>query len=1064
MVMAFRLDDSAIGGASVREPISHLCKALGRTGSIKLQAEFTEGFSNTRVFLAEERKSPEDCQPSSLVFKVGPGDVLRDEVRRYGAFIPHARAPSTFAKMLSSEETLKTLPKDSSPGAIAYEHAASALAQTSARSLKSLFREYLCGATSAEELAPIVSTTLRALSSLYAKPESEFAFTVAEFYLQRWVPDFQVTVETATSVSGACLLTMHGSNAKHFPNVKATPTKELRDRAESPPWPSRPEIVLRTVKLLLVGNRGYTTDPSSQELTLHVGVDRLPPNERQKLTKSSHTGLWAPAGPSRYETYRERVTAAFPGVDVEAPVIQVGSLRLHNPLRHLSRPLLEQTREPAVSRMAPAHGDLHPGNVLVVGTTPVIIDYGLAEEKAPIGVDAGRLFGGLVRDVASEVLPPEEIAALLADVLGLEPAGESEHEQAIRARSLLRTLAREAASLGGDDPDPLWPLHLYGYGLIALKWSGSPAEHQASFLIAAVALTKLLGPPPEEVKPAPLAGPMPTPAPLARITPEGRKIKSERAAEILVLVATFASTASFDPTTRIYRALADHVFELVPKLVRVERIDEVVSARKEASDLAKRYKASMIVWGTADGLGVSPLYDLTRKSLVQKRSALQLDEVTRCRLGEKFEPYITTDMASEISFLSLFAIGQMCEFNLNLTQAIAIFERATTLIPNVERAKELGLADLYYRLANVLCMMRQYERALVINEKGRKLAPCGVWFDFQRLEITALSSNQCGVNEIRMVKERLQRLLSEAGVDREAIEETLESLKWVKTFTDLRKEKASRFRNRLMIPIDRAQVRRYSKDVVHHLEQASRFCEQNKFDKGLNSIRKALRLNPRCAQAYLIQGNILAVTDKVPDALRAVHRAETLDASFPLIHSLKARIYLDSGIKSAKSALESIEKAHTLGVPASDLLGEWGAILLKLGRGDEMMQMLREHATDPSKPEIFVLRSHYHRTREDYASALSEAEQALDLAKVAGEQTPEDRSVLAGCYEERAEVYLGLGRREEALSGLRRAIEVLPPRTFYRRKLTERLIAIEGEPAHMKAPDVDQPPLAEPPT
>lgn len=70
--------------------------------------------------------------------------------------------------------------------------------------------------------------------------------------------------------------------------------------------------------------------------------------------------------------------------------------------------------------VGPAHGDLHPGNVLVAGTSPVIIDYGLSDESLPLGVDVARLFAGLVRNPLG-ALPMQELACILSETLGLAP-------------------------------------------------------------------------------------------------------------------------------------------------------------------------------------------------------------------------------------------------------------------------------------------------------------------------------------------------------------------------------------------------------------------------------------------------------------------------------------------------------------------------------------------------------------------------------------------------------------------------------------------------------------------
>ncbi len=62
--MSFYLDVGDITDAQrVKEPIQYLCAELQRSGSIRLVKEFSEGYTETRVFLATEQKTPEDLQP-----------------------------------------------------------------------------------------------------------------------------------------------------------------------------------------------------------------------------------------------------------------------------------------------------------------------------------------------------------------------------------------------------------------------------------------------------------------------------------------------------------------------------------------------------------------------------------------------------------------------------------------------------------------------------------------------------------------------------------------------------------------------------------------------------------------------------------------------------------------------------------------------------------------------------------------------------------------------------------------------------------------------------------------
>jgi len=68
--MSVDLDASSIkDGYTVKEPIKSLCLAIPRRGSIKLlPKEFSEGFTGTRVFLAEEHAIPDDRRGQRLAY------------------------------------------------------------------------------------------------------------------------------------------------------------------------------------------------------------------------------------------------------------------------------------------------------------------------------------------------------------------------------------------------------------------------------------------------------------------------------------------------------------------------------------------------------------------------------------------------------------------------------------------------------------------------------------------------------------------------------------------------------------------------------------------------------------------------------------------------------------------------------------------------------------------------------------------------------------------------------------------------------------------------------------
>jgi hypothetical protein len=285
----------------LRKPINDLCLALKLQGSIRLLSEFLGGFTNTRVFLGEIQASPADPRPYRIVFKTGSSRLLRDETVRYQAFIPHARAHAAFARLLDPRKTLELLSRDASLGAIAYEYAPAPLAKDECSSLGALAEKCVWGKESVEEVGHVIATVVSALASLYAESKPEFSYRIARYYLERWAPDFGLSIERAVPVPGSCLLTLNRFQAEHFSSEPLSSEADLRKAAESPSGMQQPELRMkRLVPAHRNDNRVRLYAPYADDLSIEVGVDALGADEKKAVARASHVDVWAPTGISRY--------------------------------------------------------------------------------------------------------------------------------------------------------------------------------------------------------------------------------------------------------------------------------------------------------------------------------------------------------------------------------------------------------------------------------------------------------------------------------------------------------------------------------------------------------------------------------------------------------------------------------------------------------------------------------------------------------------------------------------------------------------------------------------------
>jgi tetratricopeptide (TPR) repeat protein len=1037
-LMTFILDFDGIAGADeVRAAIQSLCGVLHRRGTIRLLREFSEGHTATRVFLAEEHATPGDLGQERLVFKTGAGSLLRDEVARYQSFIPNARASAVFAELLAPEQMNDILPTDHRIGAIAYMSVGTPLGRADQRSLLEVASSFLRNETPFEELREILNATFSALASLCADPQTDFGFQIPRYYLEHWAPDFRVSVDAATKTGGRILLSLRRFAADQFAEQPTTDPMSAHQRAETDvSMEGVGELVVSNLRrAYLQGHRLWLHGPYADTLALEVDIGRLPPNGYAALAEARTLDLWALPKESRYQFYRQRLAESMPDSLLAHPVLILGVHRLHNPLHHLSKPLEAVSKSAGSIRMAPAHGDLHPGNVLVVGTTPVIIDFGNAEASMPLGSDSARLFGGLVRDVISHHISNTEMPDVLRCALELD--NELLRDEGVLGRScrLLRFVTEETKRIFGLT-QTLWLTHLYGYSFIGLKWKGSPPQTLATFVLGATALNALLGVPDQ---PGVSLGTVRRVSHVDASVRQERDVQREGAAEILILVTRFSGDAQYDPTARVYEALADHVCEMLPgspPLVRVELVADQIHAKQDAAALAKKYDASMVVWGRYDDFGIRPRYEVTRDSVLVSRAMIQLDERTREELSGRFEPYITHDLPAEISFLSLQAVGDMLSFNLNYNPALRVYRHALTLLEDPHRARALGAANIYTSMSMIYSALHRHDDALIAIETAHALEPDNVGYQLQQLVIGAAARKESEATAIDEMRNLLRVRASEPGIDLDEREALLEALGRLGSAKSMSEVAEIGMKGPYPPLATKGRGGRFNRDVMTHLVRARDHMAASQYDQVIVDANKALRINPTCVEALTVRAQALAIVDRVQEARADLNRAEKWNPRDSAIYALRASIEYFAG--RYVEALGQLDLALERGLPFQRIFYVWGRIVLAMGDGEKLMSTLKEqkHTIDPDRPDVFLLRAEYFRRTGRLAEALSEANQALELPVPANHH--------GATYSERAEVYAAMGENELSTADLETALALCKTAAFERRRLRERLIAFDA--------------------
>ena len=178
---------------------------------------------------------------------------------------------------------------------------------------------------------------------------------------------------------------------------------------------------------------------------------------------------------------------------------------------------------------------------------------------------------------------------------------------------------------------------------------------------------------------------------------------SESDNETLIVIATFSRTEGLvdtDAHHEIRRGIQQKAdeFDFSNLRVEVEPTPYRAEAREEAEKLGKRYQASMVIWGADSGVRVTVNY-LNLKEPDFEAADVKIPETEPSDLAkpDAYAKFITQDLPSQLTFLSLFAVGESYYLEKNYEQAIRLIELALDSLPKDENSLE-GLVAPYFRL------------------------------------------------------------------------------------------------------------------------------------------------------------------------------------------------------------------------------------------------------------------------------------------------------------------------------------------------------------------------------
>jgi len=182
-----------------------------------------------------------------------------------------------------------------------------------------------------------------------------------------------------------------------------------------------------------------------------------------------------------------------------------------------------------------------------------------------------------------------------------------------------------------------------------------------------------------------------------------RAFPPERRDETLIIIASFYYSEELPHTEahhEIYRAIQEAKEDLGFSNLRVEveptrlRADDLDGAQR----LGERYKASMVIWGADTGVRVTVNY-LNLKYPDFRAAEVEISETERTQIANPsaYAEFVTRDLPSQLTFLSLFAIGQSYYIEGAYADSLEVIQKAVgSVVPGTEPVE--GLADAYFRL------------------------------------------------------------------------------------------------------------------------------------------------------------------------------------------------------------------------------------------------------------------------------------------------------------------------------------------------------------------------------
>jgi tetratricopeptide (TPR) repeat protein len=466
--------------------------------------------------------------------------------------------------------------------------------------------------------------------------------------------------------------------------------------------------------------------------------------------------------------------------------------------------------------------------------------------------------------------------------------------------------------------------------------------------------------------------------------------------ETLIVIATFHETAAnkSEPHTKIRRAIQKAADEVGLETVRVEEEPTILKAdeRKEAEVLGSRYQAAMVIWGEDTGVEIIVNF-LNLKQTDVPATEVKIEERERVQLTnpDGYARFIVEDLPSQLTFLSLFAIGQSFFIEGKFAQALTTIEQAIASL--TREARPEGLAEAYYWVgwlhhvlfADTKQAIENYTRAIT------------------------LKSNYSDAYYNR----------GNAYADRGDYERAISDFTQVITIDP---DDATAYNNRGTVYSDRGDLELAIADLTRAIDlnpnyataynnRGAVYADQGDLTTAITNYNKAIAFNPNSASAYYNRGNAYYAQGDLKLALTDFTQAISIKPYFGA-YTNRGIIHYDQG--NLEQAISDYNEAIDLNPNYAIAYNNRGNAYSKKG---DLKQAITDYDKtidlNPNYANAYYNRGNAFKSQGDLNAAIADYNKAIQL-------NPKDTSA----YYHRALAHSAQGDLEAAIRDFKHGLSL----------------------------------------